>query len=349
MKNLIITDTHAGCRNDSPHFNDYTIAFYKNILFPFIKNNSIKKIVHLGDVFDRRKYINFHTLSLWIDHVFTPLHDLIDRMDIIIGNHDCYFTNTNDVNSVSLIFKDKFPKFKIYTNPVEVDNVLYLPWICDDNLIKTCSMIDNSNCVDCFGHLEIIGFEHFKGHINEDKGQNREVFKKFRNVLTGHFHHKSTQGNIHYLGAPYEMNWSDCDDPKGFHLYDYTSGELTFIQNPLSIFKKTTYESIDTYIKEDFKNKFVKMIAPNNYDPVKLDKFKEEMDSVSITTSIVTLDTNLISLNSDEDYKIDVKDTLSILKDGTNEQEIDKDQKIKLFDLLSRLYNDALNISNDRI
>ena len=59
MKYALITDTHFGVRNDSQILLEYQKKFYDEIFFPYLDKNDIKHIVHLGDLVDRRKSINF--------------------------------------------------------------------------------------------------------------------------------------------------------------------------------------------------------------------------------------------------------------------------------------------------
>ena len=61
MKIALLNDTHFGARNDSPAFLDYFMRFYNEIFFPYCKENNITTLIHLGDVVDRRKFINFKT------------------------------------------------------------------------------------------------------------------------------------------------------------------------------------------------------------------------------------------------------------------------------------------------
>ena len=40
---------------------NYHNRFYDEIFFPYIEKHNIKTLVHLGDVVDRRKFINHNT------------------------------------------------------------------------------------------------------------------------------------------------------------------------------------------------------------------------------------------------------------------------------------------------
>ena len=100
MKIALLNDTHFGCRNDSPAFMNYHNRFYDEIFFPYIEKNNIKTLVHLGDVVDRRKFINHNTAHNFREKFWDKIHDLKIDTHIIIGNHDTYYKNTNEVNAI---------------------------------------------------------------------------------------------------------------------------------------------------------------------------------------------------------------------------------------------------------
>ena len=93
MKIALITDTHFGARGDSIQFDEYFKKFYSEIFFPELQRRGIKTLIHLGDVFDRRKYINFNILKSCREYFFDQLakHDIVCHM--IAGNHDTYIKN----------------------------------------------------------------------------------------------------------------------------------------------------------------------------------------------------------------------------------------------------------------
>jgi DNA repair exonuclease SbcCD nuclease subunit len=105
---------------------------------------------------------------------------------------------------------------------------------CARRITKTpLQLISSTDATVAFGHLEISGFAMYRGTVAHD-GTDPDVFSKFDMVCTGHYHTKSNAGNIHYLGAPCEYTWSDFNDPRGFHIFDTETRELTFVQNPIS-------------------------------------------------------------------------------------------------------------------
>ena len=103
MKIALLNDTHAGVRGDMEAMAKYQGRFYEEIFFPYLKEHNIDHIIHLGDYFDRRKYVNFATLKANREHFIEPLIKNDISMDLIIGNHDTYYKSTNDVNAPQLL------------------------------------------------------------------------------------------------------------------------------------------------------------------------------------------------------------------------------------------------------
>jgi len=96
----ILNDTHLGIRNSSDIFLDNASKFYTKTFFPFLMERGIKQIIHLGDYYDNRKAINIKALNDNRKYFLEPMRELGIRMDIIPGNHDTYFKDTNTPNSL---------------------------------------------------------------------------------------------------------------------------------------------------------------------------------------------------------------------------------------------------------
>ena len=237
-KLAFLADPHFGARADSPIFHHYFMKFYDDIFFPFIIKENIKTLVMAGDFTERRKFINFVTLNKVRNYFIRRIKEIGITMICTVGNHDCYYKNTNEVNSLQELFSD-IPNVVIFneTEEIMIDDtkVLLVPWINDENREASLKIINETDAKYCFGHLELNGFLMNRGQKSE-VGFDVEPFKKFEMVATGHYHHKSDKENIHYLGSPYEMTFADINDPRGFHIWNTNTKELDFHKNPYKLF-----------------------------------------------------------------------------------------------------------------
>ena len=352
MKIALITDTHAGIRNDSPIINDAMSIFYKETFFPYLKDNDIKTVVHLGDVFDRRKYINFVTLNRLHSDFLQPMQDMNLDVHIIAGNHDCFFKNTNGLNALREIIDGKYP-FHIYdkyATEVVFDDVpiLLIPWICDDNREITMRTVNETRSQIAFGHLELSGFEMYKG-AGSSHGDDPVNFRRFDILCSGHYHHRSSIGSIHYMGSPCEFTWSDYADPKGFHIFDTETRELTFIENPNTIFDKIFYDDSDKVIDDimafnptPYKDKYLKVIIKNKSNPYWFDLMIEKLDKVGVAEMQVVEDHLNMNLEEDKDIVDEAEDTMTILKKYLNNMNSNTD-KVRVETIVRNLYNKALS------
>lgn len=340
MKIAILADTHLGVRGDSPVFLDYFSRFFKEIFFPYIDRHNIKTVLHAGDLVDKRKHINFLTANIMRQVYIEPSQWRGLSTHIIAGNHDIYHKNHNEVNALREIVMGR-PGFTIYYSPATLGledlQILMLPWISPENEQKSMEAIRNTTADYCLAHLELVGFEMAKGQMMEH-GMDASLFKKFKAVYTGHYHHKSSKGNIHYLGSPYEMSWSDWDDPKGFHVLDTKTMELGFIHSPLTIYCKMHVGS--NTLPSDLgqaAGKITKLIASDDVSK-----------SVSFQQAVAELDKSALALQVISDHVEETKnlqleiseDTLKILKDYVLSAEIDA-EKDALIELFMELYEDT--------
>lgn len=351
MKIALITDTHWGIRGDVVAFHDYFKKSVDEFFLPELRKRNIKQIVHLGDLVDRRKFINYMTAHRLRRDFLEPVNQEF-QMDIIIGNHDTYYKNTNELNALREIVVGKYDNIKIYSNPYvrEFDDIpiMYVPWICDDNHKQTIEMLEATSAQICFGHLELAGFEMYRGHVS-DHGQAHDIFNKFDVVCSGHFHHKSDSGNIHYLGAFAEFTWTDYEDPRGFHVFDTETRELEFIKNPFNMFVKIWYDDMNKNIDEvllhdyDVKGKIVKIIVKNKTNPYWFDLFIDRIENNAPMDMQVVEDNLQLDLDND-DVVNEAEDTISIFKNYIGQLNIEGTRKEKLEKTIVELYQEAIAI-----
>jgi DNA repair exonuclease SbcCD nuclease subunit len=354
MKVAIITDQHFGARNDSLHFINFYDKFYTNTFFPKLEEKGIKHVLILGDTFDRRKYVNFFSLKRAKEMFFDKLQAMDIKVDMLAGNHDTYFKNTNDVNSVDLLLKE-YNNINVIDSPttIQVDDtpICMMPWICPENYEDSMNMIKDTNAQICMGHFEIEGFQVFRG-VQSHEGLSSDIFNKFDLVFSGHYHHKSNAGNIHYLGNPYELTWSDYQDSRGFHLFDLDTRELEFIQNPYSMFYKITYDDTTPNAISDisnmdltqYKDTFIKVIVVNKTNPYLFDLFMSNLYKQNpIDVSIVEDNLDLTE-GLESDIISDAEDTLTILNKYVDNLQVQDLDGNKLKTILKELYVEALNL-----
>ncbi len=349
MKIALVTDTHFGARNDNQNVNDYFYKFYDNVFFPELEKRGVKTCVHLGDVVDRRKFISFKIANDFRQRFINRFAELGIDLHIIIGNHDTYYKNTNEVNSMEeLVGKDRC---NIYTGPevVEFDGVpiQFIPWINANNYDKSMAALSRSPAQIAMGHLEVNGFEMHKGHF-ADGAYDKEIFQRFDIVMSGHFHHKSDDGQIYYLGTPYEIYWSDYEDPRGFHIFDTETRELERIVNPYRLFEKVYYDDTTTdytdYDMSKFKDMYVKVIVVNKKDLYQFDKFVDKLlqadaHEVKIVEDFSELDAENVS----DDIVENTEDTMTLLEKYIDELDVTMD-KDRLKNTMRSLYTEAQDL-----
>jgi len=339
----LICDTHYGARKGSKHLHDYFEQFYKNVFFPALEEHNVEAVIHMGDAFDSRKSIDYQSLEWAKRVVFDPLSKYETHM--IIGNHDCYYKNTNDVNSPGLLLQT-YSNIKTYSSVSEIKigglNILFIPWINAENYQDTVASIKASRSVCAMGHLELNGFRAHRGHVMED-GMDCELFEKFSHVFSGHYHTRSDNGKIFYLGNPYEMFWNDVNDKRGFHIFDTDTLELTQINNPYKLFYNIYYEDTphQMFDATEYENKIVKVIVRKKTDPKSFEKFIDKLYSVGVHDLKIVEN---FEIQENEDFEIEEdENTLSILNRYIEEAEVEFDKNI-IKNIFQDLYKQACEV-----
>ena len=348
MKVAIITDQHFGARNDSIAFLDFYEKFYDNTFFPTLDLHGINTVLVLGDTFDRRKYVNFYALDRAKKMFFDKLEERGIRVHMLAGNHDTYYKNTNEVNSPDLLLVE-YGNIDVISKPetivVDGTSICMMPWICAENYQESLDHITNTKAEICMGHFEIAGFAMHRGMESHD-GLAKETFEKFDLVFSGHYHHRSSDKHIHYLGNPYELTWQDYNDPRGFHLFDLSTRELEFICNPYRMFERIEYNDKDQDPVDldalELEQKYVKLVVVNKTDFYKFDKFIQKLYNKGCHEIKIIEDMSEFQ-DGEIGEEINLEDTLSVLSHYVDsiETDVDKEQ-IKTY--MRTLYTEAVNI-----
>lgn len=348
------TDTHAGVRNDNPAFQSYQKKCWQ-WFFDYIDQNQIKHVIHLGDIYDRRKYVNFMSAKRLREDFLEPLEDRGIETHIIQGNHDSYYKDTHEVNALDELVNGRYHHIRTHSVPTVINidglDIQIMPWITDSNYTESMEAIKHPKASILMGHLELNGFTMHRGLIS-DHGLDRELFENFDAVYSGHYHHRSTIGNITYIGAFGEYTWHDYSDPRGFSTLDTGSKRLEFIQNPHKMFRLAKYDDVanpDIITKiqntdfSKYKDCYVKLVVLNKSNPYAFDLLFDSIYKVGPLDIQVVEDPSVLLENEDMDEIDEAEDTVTILSKYIDGLSLPLDNK-KMKNFMIDIYNEALQV-----
>ena len=340
----ILTDTHCGIRNSSEVFLDNAEDFYTNIFFPECEKRGVKQILHLGDYYDHRKFVNFKALNQNRRVFLDQLRKNNMTMDIIPGNHDTYYKNTNELNALKECLGHYMNEIHIVMEPTVMQygslSMALLPWICADNYNQSMNFIRDCKADWLGAHLELANFEIGRG-ILAPHGMDPKIFQKFEQVLSGHYHTASRRDNIWYLGNPMEFFWSDAHDPKFFHILDTETRQIEKIRNTYTLFEKIVYNDKEMDYNNYNKNlskKFVKVVVSEKTDPFTFDRFIDNIQNQDIYELKIAENFNEFMGANVDDEEVNFEDTTEIVDSYIEavDTDLDKDKiKVQMRELMT--------------
>ena len=281
MQVAIITDQHFGFKKGSKLYLEYFQKFYDEVFFPTIEKMGITTVLDLGDTFDNRKGVDLYSLEWAKRNYFSRLASNKVSVISIVGNHTAYYKNTNEINTIDLLLRE-YNNITILSECQELEvgglPILFIPWINQENSDKTYKMIKESKAKVAMGHLELNGFVATHGHTMEH-GADFDCYNKFKQVFSGHYHTRSNNGKIYYLGNPYEMFWNDVNDKRGFHIYDTETLKLKTINNPNALYKIINYNDTPRQLFKfsEYNGKIVKVIVRQKSSEKEYDMFMDAL------------------------------------------------------------------------
>lgn len=328
MKLLLVSDIHFGVKSsvEGNSGNKKIGDLFLNKTFEvldamFAKHNEyIDAIAILGDVFDKRitsdNKVLYDTFKFFSRHIDKPIY-------ILIGNHDCYFNNTNEYNTVNQLAM-MFDNITIVPEETMViDDILLVNWVNDENRDKIMSAIEKSTQSYLFGHFDIVGANLGSGRLST-KGFDKDEFKKFKQVFTGHYHTQSQISNIVYLGNPLQTKMSEHDEDKGVVILDTTTHSWYRDNYEMKMFYKVDYDSIldmvsaygdvfyDTYI-----DKVVELTVDRSSSNYAIEKHERMVHNIrSVASSITVIIKNIVKVDDvSSKESVDISDGRTLLTD----------------------------------
>jgi len=214
-KAAVCTDIHFGLKSNSQTHNDDCLNFIKWFTAK-AKEEGCETAFFLGDWHNNRASINIVTLNYSL-RALEHLNDNFDRVYFIPGNHDLYYRDKRDVQSVE--WAKHLPNVIICNDWLHTGDVIVAPWLVGDDYKR----IPKLSAKYMFGHFELPTFYMNAMVQMPDHGDvKREDFTGIEHVFTGHFHKRQTQRNITYIGNCFPHNYADnYDDERGMMILEW--------------------------------------------------------------------------------------------------------------------------------
>lgn len=343
----LIGDTHFGARNSNSIVEYWQRRFYEEIFWPYIEQNKIRAIIQTGDWFDNRKWLNIQSIAFQKEVFVKPSQKLGVDVHVIVGNHDIPLRHSLKNNSVRQILEHE-SNFSVYdrVSKIEIEDreITLFPWICKENEEELLGILRTGGDI-AVGHFEIQGALMHPGSFSLE-GLQYSDFSKWKNVISGHFHAQSENGNVHYIGTPYQMSWNDASTKHGFWILDTSTGAKTFVENKLRYFNRFVWDndSVDAFDLTNLKNSYVKVNVVKKNDFEAFEKFIDKVNfgspfEVKITESFEEYSAenvnDLISLHSTQELIAEYVDDVA----ANNAENIKK--------LMLQIYDEALRLEEE--
>jgi DNA repair exonuclease SbcCD nuclease subunit len=219
------TDVHLGLKSNSSVHLDDCLRFV-DWFIEECRARGVKKGIFLGDFHHSRHNLNVSTLNVSI-LVFKKLSDYFDEFWFIVGNHDLFYRDKRDLNSVE--FARDFPNIHIVDRHFVEGGVAILPWLVSDEWKK----VQNYDVKYVFGHFELPYFKmNAMVEMPDHGGLNATMFTKPDYVFSGHFHKRQAKGNVHYIGNCFPHNYADVDDVERGAMFLEWGGDPVYVNWP---------------------------------------------------------------------------------------------------------------------
>ena len=214
-KAAVFTDIHFGLKSNSQLHNDDCLAFV-HWATAKAREEGCETCLFLGDWHNNRASLNIVTLNYSL-RALEHLNANFERVYFIPGNHDLYYRDKRDIQSVE--WARHLPNVEICNDWFSDGGVVIAPWLVGDDHKRLMKMSGQY----LFGHFELPGYLMNAMVEMPDHGEiQREHLSGFDHVYTGHFHKRQTKKNITYIGNAFPHNYADAgDDERGLTILEW--------------------------------------------------------------------------------------------------------------------------------
>jgi len=355
MKVALISDTHWGARGNSSAFEELMRYYWKEVFFPYLKAHGIKVIIHGGDFVDVKTNINYKVHRSMKESFFDMLEKEGVMMYVIPGNHDIFFRHDNEINAIKELFPNH-PNVKLIESVEDVHiggtTFCLVPWLSKNNAEQFLLKMAESTADYCVGHFEVAGAKMYANSVSE-KGLDSGIFKHFKKVYSGHYHHPGLTDNIQYIGSTFHLTWQCYGDKRGFFVLDTDTGDDEYVENDYCLFQRIYYDDSVEFevpdadvLKRELEGSILELIVLNKSDNKKYLSLKKRLDTLDLISFGVVERYLLTNISPDDTSKI-IQDAA---KKGTVEvlmgyvEEYSKADKTTLANTVRQIYDEAVDM-----
>jgi DNA repair exonuclease SbcCD nuclease subunit len=262
MKIGIFTDFHWGVNKNSSEKVNVGRKVMREFAFE-MEHDGVEEVIFMGDWNHSRDFIHVNTQEV-AREALEEFASNFKHVHFIIGNHDCHYKDTNDVNSVEQF--SRIPNVSVYKDYEEIDfgdkHFALCPW---GTLPDPSSKIDAA-----FGHFEFSGAV-LVGAVSSGPYTMDKLTAVTPLVFSGHFHirkeYETNTGKVITAGCPYEQNWGDVGNAKGWYLLNTEDLSYVFNENVVSPrhipVRWSTIKEFDT---KQIANNYIRIIVDSDYE-----------------------------------------------------------------------------------
>lgn len=289
MKILATGDWHFGRNNDSRRHNEYLLEFIE-FMVDYANENGIDRIIQCGDFFDNRTKMSVETMNYGIEGAKYIQENFDGDFEVLVGNHDMFYKNRVDVNSIRCIEPYAFLVMDTETfSTTTGEEILLTPWVCGgehwDSIVEASKKADY-----IFGHFEFKNFYMNENYLMEHGVSHKEL-RDCKRVITGHYHKRQVKDNVIYAGSPFPFDYNDANDlERGFTVLDTETNEAVHVDWGKVKILKLDYDEFMEFQEEGIidEHTSVRIDLPDDAD----DRLIEEA-----TTAVSNLETSNSKIN----------------------------------------------------
>ena len=343
-KVAIFSDIHLGVHQNSDFWlgvaNQWSDWYIEDL-----KSKGISDIIFCGDFFHYRDEISVKTLNF--------AKDFLDKFSdfnitMITGNHDAWYKDTSEINSLSIL--RGYSNLTIYDKMAQCNihgvNTVFCPWGTQLKDIPDCDLV--------FGHFELVNFKMNSFKVC-DHGDNPEALaNKAPLVFSGHFHLRASRkfdnSEIIYVGNPYEMDFGDSGQTKGYYVLDLEDLSYEFYKNTVTpkhvkifLSKLITQKDPEAYFRSEVTGNIIKFIVDKNVNSADMDLLVTKLASYKPSDIRIDYDANYNKVQFAEDNEFDLSgvDMSEAITEFINMLDIDNKSEVAKY--TTELYNRSVD------